>query len=246
MKNPLQLETDPADNRPAKVSLRRILHRLYSTAAMRLRSNRDLHRMLFGYRPENRFSGGSWDWTTLLLRDVMKKRLRPEMSFLDMGTGPCGALALFAALNLGCRNVRAVDHLPELVDSARRCAEICGADVRFGVGDLFEGMDERFDMIVFNAPYMNPAYGRSVGLIRDNLDERRWSGGPDGCRTIVRCLGQCPGHLAPGGLALLGANAFHLPLARLEGMVDRSGLRPVGKIRHPLTLSYVFMLESKQ
>jgi methylase of polypeptide subunit release factors len=229
---------------PSLSNLELRLHRFYSAVARRIRSNRTLHGVLFGYRPEIEYYGGNWDWTTLLLRRALRQRLRPDMRFLDMGTGPAGVLAVYAALRLGCREVWAVDHVPELVASARSCAAFLGLNVHFRAGDLFEGLEGQFDLIAFNAPYIRREWGYRAGLFKDSLDERRWGGGEDGCRTISRFLAQCPGRLKPGGTVLLGANAFHLPATKLEALIPGSGLRKTGKLSHRLTLSYIFQLEA--
>ena len=89
-------------------------------------------------------------------------------SVLDLGTGP-GTLLLAAldqwpgAVGLG------VDSSEAALDFARRNAERLGlADrARFRLGDWAEGVDERFDLILCNPPYVEPdadARARRRGL----------------------------------------------------------------------------------
>ncbi len=81
---------------------------------------------------------------------------------LDMGTGT-GALA-FVAAQAGAEVV-ATDNSPHAVENARRNVELLGlatcVDVR-GPADLFEGVaGERFDVVIFNAPWV---YGKAETL----------------------------------------------------------------------------------
>lgn len=219
------------------------VHRVYSRIAGKLRSDCDLHRLLFGFTPERRRDEGNWDWTTLVLRGVLCRRLRPGMRYLDMGCGPCAVLALYAALRLGCGEVWAVDHIPSVVSSARGTVRDLKAPVHLAAGDLFTAISGVFDFVSFNAPYIEPAFGRKIGVLRDILDERRFAGGEGGTETIRRFIAQCPGHLSRNGIAALGANSFYLKPERIERLIPGSGLCIAGLVSNPLTLSYALILE---
>ncbi len=219
------------------------VHRVYFRFAGKLRSDGDLHRLLFGFTPEKRRDEGTWDWTTLVLRGVMHRRLRPGMRYLDMGCGPCAVLALYAALRLGCGEVWAMDHIPSAVSSANKTARGLKAPVHLAAGDLFTAISGAFDFITFNAPYIEPAFGRRIGVLHDILDERRFAGGEGGTETIRRFIAQCPGHLSRNGIAALGANSFYLKPWRIESLLPGSGLRVADRISNPLTLSYALLLE---
>ena len=110
---------------------------------------------------------------------------------LDMGTGSgIGALAL---ARVGF-SVVAVDVNPEAVRCARINAllnRLEGAvDVR--EGDLFGPIaDEAFDVIAFNPPFFE-------GTPSD-LHDAAWRG----AGVFERFAAELPGHLAPGGLALV-------------------------------------------
>src|SRR6202041_3318973 len=115
---------------------------------------------------------------------------------LDMGTGS-GVCAVFAAKY--ARRVVAVDINPAAV----RCAHINAClnnlehkiDVRHG--DLFAAVaDERFDLILFNPPFLR-------GAPRDDRD-RAWRSS-DMAERFAAGLGA---HLNPGGCALLLLSSF--------------------------------------
>lgn len=118
---------------------------------------------------------------------------------LDMGTG-CGILAVLAAVRRA--NVVAVDVNPLAADCARKNAEINGVSERIEIreGDLFDivGPDERFDLILFNPPYLPLEEEQTEGWLN-----KAWSGGLGGRKTIDRFLDGLPDHLSRGGKLLM-------------------------------------------
>lgn len=65
--------------------------------------------------------------------------------------------------------------------------------------DLFSGIRGRFDLIIFNAPYLPTAPAECV----DGWLDHAWNGGDDGRAVINRFLGQAPAFLADHGSVLL-------------------------------------------
>jgi release factor glutamine methyltransferase len=122
--------------------------------------------------------------------------IHPDETVLDMGTGS-GFLAIESARGGGI--VTAVDIAEEAIVCARKNAELNGVDpdvIRFLRSDLFAypqlsgDIPERFDVILFNAPYL-PTEEWS----EDNEGDRTWNGGGDGSETIRRFLEQLPEHI---------------------------------------------------
>jgi len=118
---------------------------------------------------------------------------------LDMGTG-CGILGIIAARNAS--RVVAIDISPYAVRCARENAKLNGvADKMFFIqGDLFTPLKagEKFDLILFNAPYLP-----SEPLEGGTWIEWAWVGGADGRAVIDRFLHAFPEHLKAGGRVLL-------------------------------------------
>ena len=68
-------------------------------------------------------------------------------------------------------------------------------------GDLFAAVGgERFDLIVTNPPYV-PAPSPAGG--RPDAPRRAWDGGSDGRLLLDAICAGLPGHLRPGGVALI-------------------------------------------
>ena len=117
---------------------------------------------------------------------------------LDIGTGS-GAVALAIAAEKPGAVVTATDIDPRCIALCRRNAQRLGIALRALVADCFDGLRERFDVIVSNPPYVAVD---DPHLLRGDLRfEPRLAlvGGPDGLGFLARLVGEAPQHLRPGG-----------------------------------------------
>lgn len=132
---------------------------------------------------------------------------------LDMGTG-CGFLAVVAAEKAS--RVVAVDSNPFAVACARKNAEQNGvaAKVEPRLGELFEAVkeDERFHLIVFNAPYVPVEQTEGGSWV-----ETAWAGGETGRTVIDRFIDRVSQHLESNGRVLLVQSS----LANVEETLTR-------------------------
>jgi len=118
---------------------------------------------------------------------------------LDMGTG-CGILAVLAAKR--AKQVVAVDINPYAVRCARKNAEANKLADKIDTrrGDLFQPIrkNEKFSLIMFNAPYL-PSIRREAR----SWQSRAWAGGPTGRELIDRFIDEAPCYLERKGRILL-------------------------------------------
>lgn len=118
---------------------------------------------------------------------------------LDMGTG-CGLLAVLAAQK--ARKVVAIDVNPHAVRCAVHNAMLNKVADKIEVrqGSLFEPVKayERFDVILFNAPYLP-----SEACEEHDLASLAWAGGESGRRVIDRFIVEASRHLMTNGRVLL-------------------------------------------
>lgn len=117
-------------------------------------------------------------------------------SVLDMGTGS-GVCAIACAEHV--RRVLAIDINPAAVRCARINALMNDVETRVEVreGDLFDEVgDERFDLVLFNPPFIRAAP-------RDARDHA-WRG----TDVMDRFAGELRDHLRPGGCALVLLSTF--------------------------------------
>ena len=114
--------------------------------------------------------------------------------------------------------------------------------VHFLVGDLLNGIHAKFDLIVFNPPYIDEETNHRLRILNDAISRKRSSGGSDGCRTIDRFLKTVSDHLANDGLVLLGANELYMPREKIEHLVSQNSLKVFETLGNTLTMSYVLVI----
>lgn len=138
--------------------------------------------------------------TELLIEQAMGLEPRPN-SVLDLCTGS-GCVAITLALELGA-GVTATDIDPAALEVARGNARSLGARVRFVETDLAAGVEERFDLITANPPYV--AAGEIESLmpeVRDYEPRRALDGGADGMEVWRRIEPEARRLLNQGGWLL--------------------------------------------
>ena len=114
---------------------------------------------------------------------------------LELGTG-CGLLSILAAKS-GARVV-STDINPAAIECASENAVDNGVSdlIDFRLGDLFEPVEgERFEVIIFNPPYLPVEPEEILGTPID----RAWEAGEDGRAVIDRFLAGFERHLKPKG-----------------------------------------------
>lgn len=136
----------------------------------------------------------------------------PEQRVLDMGTGS-GVSALLAAR--AGSDVVATDVNPEAVECARANAKTNGLSDRisFMEGDLFEGIEGDFDLIIFDPPFrwFEP---------RDLLER---SHADADYQTLTSFMEEAPHRLRQHGRIIMNFGTSG-DLAYLRELIDRSGL----------------------
>ena len=145
-------------------------------------------------------------------------RLGPRR-VLDLGTGS-GALLLAAlaewpaATGIGVdRSAAAVD---VALDNAARLGLLARAEIR--QGDWGEAIDERFDLLLCNPPYIDARAALPPDVVRFEPSSALFAG-PGGLDDYRRLAPQIGRLLAPGGLAAIeiGADQAESVLALLAG-----------------------------
>ncbi len=122
----------------------------------------------------------------LLKRELIKYLTFNKISsLLDMGTG--SGIQAIAAKRSGVERVVAADINPEAI----KCAKLNSKNLKieFIQSDLFSNISEKFDLIVFNTPYLPPI---------PPVDPQ-WSGGKE---FIEKFLKNSSKHLTPNGKIL--------------------------------------------
>ena len=161
---------------------------------------------------------------------------------LDLGTGP-GTL-LLAALDLW----------PEAtgigVDSSRRALSYAAANSRrlgfekrakLKIGDWAEGIDEKFDLVLCNPPYVAEHEPLGAGVAEYEPEEALFAG-PEGLESIRRLAPEIPRLLAPGGLAAVEIGAAQgkaaVKLLKRDGL-DARIARDFGERDRAILLTWI-------
>ncbi|MDQ2105024.1 peptide chain release factor N(5)-glutamine methyltransferase [Azospirillum isscasi] len=153
------------------------------------------------------------------------------LRLLDLGTGTgCILLALLAELPAATGT--GVDLSPGAVAAATENAARNGlaGRARFRTGNWGAGLDERFDVVVSNPPYIPSADIAALDPeVREHDPLRALDGGADGLDAYRIIAGQLPDLLQPGGLA--GLEVGQGQAADVAGLLAAAGLAPGGVFR---------------
>jgi release factor glutamine methyltransferase len=136
---------------------------------------------------------------SFMMKGVLEDYLRTQdprpKTVLDLGTGS-GILAI-AAAKQGC-SVTAADINPEAILLAKENAGKENVKIKFILSDLFENIKAKYDLIVFNPPYVPTEDSEPK-----TMESIAWDGGPDGLSRVRGFLSSVSSHLNPGGKILL-------------------------------------------
>jgi len=128
---------------------------------------------------------------------------RAPAQILDLGTGS-GALLLAALSHWPDATGIGVDRSQTALTIARNNADICnlGGRAGFQSGDWGEGLDERFDLILCNPPYIKE-HAQLPREVADYEPLEALYAGPDGLADYRRLAQDIPRLLLPTGCACL-------------------------------------------
>ncbi|MDD2835604.1 MAG: class I SAM-dependent methyltransferase [Methanothrix sp.] len=147
--------------------------------------------------------------TFLLLRAALAEA-EPVDSVLEIG---CGSGFISQELSPKVSRLLATDINPHAGRAARaRGIEVIRAD-------LFQGIKGKFDLIIFNAPYLPTQPEERTG----HWIDRALDGGESGRETVDRFIEDLAGHLRPEGRALLLISSL-TGLAEVQQTAKAAGL----------------------
>jgi release factor glutamine methyltransferase len=130
-----------------------------------------------------------------LLAGVVERLAHGDV--LDLGTGS-GIQGITAALN-GCK-VTFSDIDGHALEAARANAELNRVTGKFIRSDMFSAIEGKFDIIIFNPPYLPSGKEKEATAL---------DGGKKGRELIEKFLERYKSYLKPGGLALLVESSFN-------------------------------------
>lgn len=126
---------------------------------------------------------------------------------LDLCTGS-GAIAITVAKELEKKNIRAeitaLDISEDALAVAKENAQLNGAAVQFMQSDLFENVEDKYDIIVSNPPYIPTATVQTLQReVRDFEPHLALDGGEDGLDIYRKIARQAAAHIQTGGTLVM-------------------------------------------
>ena len=144
-----------------------------------------------------------------LLEKEVKKYAKGK-NILDIGCGE--GIQAEAALNSGAKKVVAVDISEKAVEFVKRK----GIDAK--KSNLFSSIKEKFDLIIFNPPYL------ARDAREDSESALPTTGGARGDETILRFLKKAPRFLSWNGIILLVVSSL-TPRKRIEKILKENKMK---------------------
>lgn len=170
---------------------------------------------------------------TYLLLEAACKEVRPTDTVLEVGTG-CGLIA--KVLSKRARCVIATDVNPHAVVNARLNG------VNAVEADLFGDLDYKFDLVVFNPPYLPTGSVASNGWYDKALD-----GGAMGHELISAFISRVSGYLTPHGRALVLISSLTGYSTVVESMLCKfKSVRTVAEQKCFFETLYVIVGQNKE
>ncbi|MGL4313765.1 MAG: peptide chain release factor N(5)-glutamine methyltransferase [Sphingomonas sp.] len=162
------------------------------------------------------------DSETLIEAAITHFGERSPRRILDLGTGP-GTLLLAGLSRWPDATGMGIDASAAALDYARVNAEALGLArrARFGLGDWATGIDETFDLILANPPYI--ATGEALPAdVRDYEPGGALFAGVDGLDAYRRIVPDLARLIAPGGVAIFEIG--HTQASAVSALVTQAGL----------------------
>jgi len=137
--------------------------------------------------------------TELLIENIVNITNKEKVeTILDIGTGS-GAIAITLALETKS-NITAVDVSKETLKVAIKNAENLSANVKFVLSDLFKNINNKFDLIVSNPPYIKSSVMKTLEQEVKNYEPiLALDGGNDGLYFYKEIINKAPNFLNNNG-----------------------------------------------
>ncbi len=166
----------------------------------------------------------TYDLTSLVLKkslDIYKKKQKKVFNnYLDMGCGQLAILGQYKKKIDPKTNITSADIYHDFLENAKINARANNLDIRFIQTDMFENIEEKYDLITFNPPYVPLSYKK------EDIEYDKISfAGTDGTDAISFFLKNAKNYLKKDGLIFLGVNLFYVSKKVLFEIIDLYGFK---------------------
>lgn len=137
---------------------------------------------------------------SFLLMDNLQ--INTDDKVLEIGTGT-GIVSIYASLK--CKSVTSTDINPHALKCAENNVKLNNRkNVKIIESDLFENINEKYDLVLFNTPYLPVSMEEHV----DDDYSKAWDGGENGREVIDRFIKEAPNYLRENGRIQLVQSSF--------------------------------------
>ena len=204
-----------------------------------LRSSRFFTYHLWGIKINKYCHTTFWDLTSL----VIKKELNAtkEKKYLDMGCGQFALLGQFYKKKYIDSIVMSVDIYEDLVENSAANSKINNNEIKIIQSNLFANINEKFDLISFNPPYVPQKKDDKV-----KYSKIRYSG-DNGTETMSLFLQVVKNFLLKDGKIILGVNSYYVDKEKCLSLIEKHGfvVKKITRILFNTSIAFVIQENSK-
>jgi len=205
--------------------------------------SRRIASLLFGIKLKPIQEGTYYfDMTTYVLTKLLLKKMNKKSCILDIGTGSCCIIGLTLWKHLGC-NVISSDINPDIISMAQENIDLNYAQIKLIHSNLFEKIEDDFDIVTFNPPYVHTRDG-----IKNKLSKKfqsQWDGGLDGSLIIKEFLNELH-KLKKSVTAYVGINYKYVPKEKILPLINSKNDLKLNKIyKHKFLPVQIYIIEKQ-
>ena len=215
-----------------------MIGKLYYIILKFIRSSKIITSYVWGIKIDKFLHNTFWDLTTLVLKKELNN-IKQKKKYLDMGCGQFAILGqFFKKINISS-DVTSVDIYEKFVENSINNSELNKTNIKIKKSNLFSNIDEKFDLISFNPPYV-PSSQKKYELEFPNI---RYSE-HEGLKTTHDFLIESKNYLMNDGEILLGINTFYVSQTLCNKLISETGYRVEKITKMKFNTSIVFRLKS--
>lgn len=200
-----------------------LLKQVSSTPSERfqLRSDLNIAKKIFGinFNSKDFLNYYFWDNTTVSFKYPLMKYLPKTGNILEIGTGPFATLSRFIESRNTDLNITATELNKEFYLSVCKVLTNNNSSIKVSNLNMFDGINEKFDLIFFNPPYAKSGDLEKIGVKRGTAEYMAGYGGENGTSVVIDFLTKAPKFIKPNGKILLGINNKYLNDLEIESVI---------------------------
>lgn len=182
-----------------------------------------------------------YDLSSIATVKKLSEYVSKDTRVIDMGTGAFAVIGLALWKSIGC-HVLSVDINKDIVSLARENVKRNNAPIQVIESDFFTHVNEDFDIVSWNPPYVHADAGKYLNLA--DKTRSQWDGGSDGTFAIRPFLDVLSNLNHDHSFKVfLGINAFYVPKYLMLELIQAHDAISIDEISsHFLSFYNVYVL----